>query len=213
MAPSSYKHSLSPNHQLWKSRSAPHPLPVSMLNAALCDKQLQPLCLESALSEAVANSADPLGSSPSIHPLPEKPLSLGVPTGTDILLGPVTGPGHPIMVRRCPVYPTRDAEAGTASPSSRCSWAPAQSLALSGYLVPTELIGDINSLPWTQTWELGGQVRPRGECKSARPSQLQLHTGPSHGVSAGDTEPPVTIQATPSPSTPSLSGAHIWLWR
>ena len=184
-----------------------------MLNAALCDKQLQPLCLESALSEAVANSADPLGSSPSIHPLPEKPLSLGVPTGTDILLGPVTGPGHPIMVRRCPVYPTRDAEAGTVSPSSRCSWAPAQSLALSGYLVPTELIGDINSLPWTQTWELGGQVRPRGECKSARSSQLQLHTGPSHGVSAGDTEPPVTIQATPSPSTPSLSGAHIWLWR
>ena len=157
-----------------------------MLNAALCDKQLQPLCLESALSEAVANSADPLGSSSSIHPLPEKPLSLGVPTGTDILLGPVTGPGHPIMVRRCPVYPTRDAEAGTASPSSRCSWAPAQSLALSGYLVPTELIGDINSLPWPQTWELGGQVRPRGECRvpglPSSSSTLDPLTGSLQGI-------------------------------
>lgn len=215
MAPSSYKHSLSANHQFWKSRSAPHPLPVSMLNAALCDRRLQPLCLESALSAAVENSADPLGSSSSIHPLLKKPLSLGVPTGTGILLRPVTDPGHPMMVRRCPVYPMRDPEAGTASPSSRRSRAPAQSLSLSGCPVPTELMGDINPLPWKQTWELWGEVRPRGECRSARASQLQLpHWALSWGLCRGHgVESPVTIQATQSPSTPSLSGAHIWLWR
>ena len=57
------------------------------------------------------------------------------------------------MVRRCPVYPMRDPEAGTAS-LFRHSWAPTQSLALTRCPVPTELMGDINSLPWTQSWEL-----------------------------------------------------------